>query len=127
MNEQIRRLQTCSGTKHPSAEQLEFIEAVVKRCIAEALDEQRNVEYRSEPAHLLLHGVPGDYTYITKLWHMSWVKMSRSSYPNKWLHMEMHLEIHIFFHSCIHTYIHRYMHTCIQLWRCACSYVCMYV
>ena len=77
--EWLHRLKACSGTKRPSAEQLQFSEGIVKRCVEEAIEEQSHVEYRSEPARLLLHGVPGDYTYVSTLWHINRVKVPRSS------------------------------------------------
>ena len=60
----LRRLQTDTSKKTPSAEQLQCIQAVVDRCIQEARDEQNNVEYRSEPLRLILHGVPGEPLFL---------------------------------------------------------------
>ena len=69
-NEWLRRLQADSCKKRPSAEQLQFIQAVVDICVQEACEEQGNVEYRSEPARLILHGVPGDCIYVSTYVHM---------------------------------------------------------
>ena len=60
----LQRLQTDTSKKTPSAEQLQCIKAVVDRCIQEARDEQNNVEYRSEPLRLILHGVPGEPLFL---------------------------------------------------------------
>ena len=35
----------------------------MQRCVQEARDELNNVEYRSEPLRLILHGVPGGCFY----------------------------------------------------------------
>ena len=54
-----RNILSKNKDKVPSAEQLLCIKAIVNRCEQEARDEQSNVEYRSEPLRLILHGVPG--------------------------------------------------------------------
>ena len=55
----LRELQAESNEITPSAEQLQFIQTVVSRCVQEAPEEHSNVECRSEPLRILLHGVPG--------------------------------------------------------------------
>ena len=55
----LRELQADNNEITPSAEQLQFIKTVVSRCVQGAREEHSNVEYRSEPLRLILHGVPG--------------------------------------------------------------------
>ena len=62
-DEWLHSLQAAHNEKKPSAEQLLCIQAVVQRCVQEARDELNNVEYRSEPLRLILHGVPGECFY----------------------------------------------------------------
>ena len=65
----LRRLQADTSKKTPSAEQLQCIQTVVHRCIQEARDKQNNVEYRSEPLRLILHGVPGGCFFSFIVYH----------------------------------------------------------
>ena len=53
--------------KAPSEEQYRCIKAIVSRCEQEAREEQRNVEFRSEPLRLILHGVPGVQAALSPL------------------------------------------------------------
>ena len=69
----LRRLRTDNSKKTPSAEQLQCIQAVVRRCIQEARDEQNNVEYKSEPLRLILHGVPGYILYLIILYYIFYI------------------------------------------------------
>ena len=50
---------THAKKKQPSEEQFECIKTVVERCAREAGEEQDNIEFRSEPLRMILHGVPG--------------------------------------------------------------------
>lgn len=45
--------------KKPSEEQLAFLRAVISRCTDEKADETGPQKFYSEPARLILHGVPG--------------------------------------------------------------------
>ena len=58
-NAWLRELTTAKNKKAPSAEQLAVLKEVIQRCAIEAVEVDKNTEFRSEPLRMLLHGVPG--------------------------------------------------------------------
>ena len=62
----LAKLQSKTNKKTPSDEQLVCVKAIIDRCVKEAGEENRNVEYRSEPLRMILHGVPGGFLHYQK-------------------------------------------------------------
>ena len=62
----LAKLQSKTNKKTPSDEQLVCVKAIIDRCVKEAGEENRNVEYRSEPLRMILHGVPGGLLHYKK-------------------------------------------------------------
>ena len=63
-----QHVQAPTSEKVPSDEQLKAIKMIVERCLQERSEEQQELEYRSEPLRLILHGVPGAGKTATLLW-----------------------------------------------------------
>ena len=64
----LRALTDSNQVKKPSAEQLACIEAIIRRCLREGEEADKNLEFRSEPLRMILHGVPGAGKTQTLLW-----------------------------------------------------------
>ena len=54
--------------KRPSEEQLACLQQIVDRCVQENKEHGRNLQFRSEPLRMVLHGVPGAGKTQTLLW-----------------------------------------------------------
>lgn len=55
----LQQLRDGVDGRSPTEEQMHFLEAISKRCLLEAAEEQKYGKTRSEPLRALLHGVPG--------------------------------------------------------------------
>ncbi|CAK9031745.1 unnamed protein product [Durusdinium trenchii] len=64
----LQGLQTNSEHSKPTQEQVDFLQAVIDRCMVEQTEEQRNPKTRSEPLRCLFHGVPGAGKSQTLKW-----------------------------------------------------------